>query len=69
MSITTSIKTGIKTKQKMYKTAFSKMFQCYVIITHAYQDSNGEWIFEGQNSKEGLKCHLFRTHELTQFCL
>jgi hypothetical protein len=62
-------------KQTMYKIAYSPLFNCYVVITHAYQDMNykvpdtGNWVFVCYNHQVGLKDHLFREHELIEFCL
>lgn len=59
-------------KETLYKTAFSPLFGVYVGIQHAYQDSRGEWIFvckSDYNPEVVLKDHLFRKHELTNFCL
>lgn len=56
-------------KEELYETAYSPMFDCYVHLDHAHQDDQGEWIFTGSNRTEGLENHLFRKHELTNFCL
>jgi len=56
-------------KEKLYRTAFSPLFDCFVSIDHSWQDDRGEWIFKCLNKSEGLVGHLFRTCELTKFCL
>jgi hypothetical protein len=56
-------------KESLYRNAFSKLFKCYVSIKHAYQDRDGEWIFVGENLKEGLKNQLFREYELKEFTI
>lgn len=56
-------------REKLYRMAWSPLFNCYVGIDHAWQDDRGEWIFRCSNEGEGLKDHLFRAHELTKFCL
>lgn len=56
-------------KQTLYKTAFSPLFNCYITIVHAYQDTSERWIFVGNNKKEELHNHLFREDELVKFCL
>jgi len=59
-------------KQTMYKTAYAPMFEVYVALNSAWQDSNGEWIFScssSYNEDAMLDNHLFREHELTNYCL
>lgn len=56
-------------KQKLYKTAWSPLFECYVSIVHAHQDSDGRWIFTCNNKEHGLNNHLFRESELDNFVL
>lgn len=59
----------IKPKQQLYKTAYSELFECYVVIDSAYQTDDGRWIYTCHNRDEGLKNHLFTEDELTRFCL
>ena len=56
-------------KETLYKTAYSPLFECYVAIVSAHQDSDGEWIFCCENVFEGIRQHLFRKSELINFCL
>ena len=58
-----------KPKEKLYRTAYSPMYECYVALTRAFTDDRGEWIFVGVNSKQGINDHLFRKCELERFCL
>lgn len=57
------------TKQKLYKTAYSPLFKCYVNLLRVYDDAHGIAVFVGENKKHGLTDHLFRENELTEFCL
>lgn len=56
-------------KQKLYKTAFSVEFGCYVSISSAWKDSNGKWIYSCTNVNAGFNNFLFRESELERFCL
>jgi len=56
-------------KEKLYATAYSPSFKCYVKIDSAWQDDRGEWIWKASNEAEGLKGYLFRDCELDNFCL
>lgn len=61
-------------KQKLYKSAYCSMFECYVRITHAYQveDGNGNhrWLFYAENFEQGIKPNtIFSEFELSFFCL
>jgi len=64
-------------KQKLYKTAFSPMYDAFVSIDHAHQDDLGEWIYTCSTDYEHptkgyrltLSNVLFRTCELERFCL
>ena len=58
-------------KETLFETAFAPLFNCYVKITKAHQDSAGEWIFTGNFDHEGDHCigHLFRACELKNFVL
>ncbi len=35
----------IQPKQKLYKTAYSKIYEVYVAINHAHQDIDKNWIY------------------------
>ena len=65
--------TAVPKKETLFKTAWSHTFQCYVGITHAHQDSRGEWIFtcDFTDGFDGSKRRgfLFRTEELDNFVL
>jgi hypothetical protein len=59
-------------KQKLYKTAFSPMYNVFVGIDHAHQDVDGRWIYTCESSYNPdviLKDHLFREEELERLCL
>jgi len=61
-------------KQELYKTAFSPIYNCFVGIIHAHQDSLGEWIYTCrlENSPADAPVGngiLFRECELERFCL
>ena len=54
----------------LYKTAWSELYQAYVALRKIRKDSNGEYIIEATTSlDEGSPVILFRTHELTKYCL
>ncbi len=57
-------------KEKLYRTAWSPLYGTYVSIAHAHTDDRGAWIFkcDGPPLSE-CNGHLFRAHELTDFCL
>lgn len=56
-------------KENLWKTAYSLVHECYVAILNSYQDCGGEWIYECQNTKEGINGVLHRWYELSDFCL
>ena len=56
-------------KEKLYKTAYSHLFKCYVQIDVAFQNDRGEWIFKCSNVKEGLFGCMFTERELGEFVL
>jgi len=60
-------------KQTLYRTAYSPMFRCHVALTHAHQDSHGEWIytatFTDPSDNRTFEGYLFRTEELERFVL
>lgn len=58
----------IKPKQKLYKTAYSLVQECFVGIEHAYQDVDGRWIYQCTSPNwEGYVLH--REEELTGLTL
>ena len=54
---------------KLYKTAFSPMFNEYVSITHAYIDDDGRWLFYACLASEPDHEIIFRKEELENFVL
>ena len=60
-----------KPKQERYKTAFSPLFNVYVTIDEAFQDSDGRWIYtcSSDYTEEKLDRVLFTENELTNLCL
>lgn len=60
-------------KQKIYKTAYSKVFDCYVKITHAYIQNDGygygRWLFYVTNEKKEIYNNIHSENELKNFCL
>ena len=62
----------IQPKQKLYKTAFTPLFDVFVSISHAHQDVDGRWIYTCQSRYDSdaiLTDHLFREEELERLCL
>jgi len=59
------------TKETLYKTAYSPLYEVYVSIDNAFQDEDGNWIFQCSCNygNEPLSMFLFRKNELTNFCL
>lgn len=55
-------------KQKLYKTAYSRVHRCYCAIENAHQDSDGRWIYKCV-SPEWPDCTLHREEELTNLAL
>ena len=57
-------------KMKLYKTAYSPMYECYVGILSVYPDVDGVPIVKARLAGEPEGSYiLFRTHELTNFVL
>lgn len=57
-------------KVKMYKTAYSPMYECYVAIEHVYPDVDGVPIIKARLAGEPEGSYiLFRTTELSNFVL
>lgn len=58
-------------KLRMYKTAFSWLYNDFVSIQKVFVDTNGEPLISCivKVSPTETKKHLFRRNELTQFCL
>ena len=55
--------------KRMYRTAYSPLYQCYVSIVRCHQDVDGNWIFCCGNREQAIDDVLFRETELTNFCL
>lgn len=57
-----------KVKMKLYKTAYSPLYETYVGIKSVYYDSNDEAVITA--SVAGLDGNfLFREYELERYCL
>ena len=56
---------------RQYKTAYSPLFNVYVKINYVRQDERGEPILHCSSNYSDivLDNHLFREHELKDFCL
>ena len=50
-----------------YRKAYSTMFECEVYIVNSYYDGKGELIFICEEDIVGLRDHIFRESELTNF--
>ncbi len=64
----------IMPKEKLYKTAYSHLYEVYVSIDSAHQDSDGAWIYKcssnySDDADRRFEGCLFRTNELDSFCL
>ena len=63
-----------KVKQERYTSAFSTTFNVYVIISHAHQDVDGNWIYTCSSNystdfSRRFTNNLHRECELTRFII
>ena len=57
-------------KLRLYKTAYSPLYETFVGIKNVRKDDRGEFILDctvAGHPKDHI--HLFRVHELERFCL